>query len=150
MAFCLGQSASPIRYHFGNGVGSTMLGSGHHINNYGPWIVDSDCGRLLRRLVDECNTSGEKGKQGGYVIDPCGEWRSDPGYWQTDCKACRDAWYITYSQVCQSYGDGAPAFECFLQAAQNAWNACIANSNCGLGSGLGPNGDNCDVGDNAY
>ena len=44
------------------------------------FTVDANCYRLLRLPTDSCNTSGENGKQGGYVTDPCGRWTMDPNY----------------------------------------------------------------------
>jgi len=63
------------RYEWG---GFTILVSGRAINGCS-WVIDANCYRLLRKPLDECNTSGENGKQGGYVTDICGEWRYDPG-----------------------------------------------------------------------
>ena len=37
-----------------------------------------DCHHILRRQVDECNTKGVNGKQGGFVIDNCASWLVDP------------------------------------------------------------------------
>ncbi|KAG6541493.1 hypothetical protein Mapa_017090 [Marchantia paleacea] len=39
---------------------------------------ENECGRLLRRPTDECNTGGENGKQGGYVQDDCRKFKMDP------------------------------------------------------------------------
>lgn len=36
------------------------------------------CKRVLRRAVDECDTSGENDKQGGTVESDCAFWRIDP------------------------------------------------------------------------
>ncbi|RDB27144.1 hypothetical protein Hypma_004599 [Hypsizygus marmoreus] len=64
-----------LRYYWGS---FTILLSAQAINGCS-WSVDGDCHRLLRKPLDECNTSGENGKQGGYVTDVCGQWRYDPG-----------------------------------------------------------------------
>ncbi|KIJ25528.1 hypothetical protein M422DRAFT_273524 [Sphaerobolus stellatus SS14] len=69
-----GQSVS-MRYNFG---ALTILVSGAAINGCN-FVVDGNCNRLLRKPLDECNTSGENGKQGGIVTDLCGQWRYDPG-----------------------------------------------------------------------
>ncbi|OCK73889.1 glycoside hydrolase family 18 protein, partial [Lepidopterella palustris CBS 459.81] len=37
------------------------------------------CGKMLRRLVDECNTNDVKYKQGGTLEDNCSLWTMDPG-----------------------------------------------------------------------
>ncbi|KAG6913789.1 hypothetical protein DXG01_004313 [Tephrocybe rancida] len=85
------------RYQYGT---ISILVSGAAINGYALWRtnsqpisdekntiphiscnfkVDNNCNRLLRLPVDKCNTGGENGKQGGYVTDLCGQWRTDPG-----------------------------------------------------------------------
>ncbi|KAG6907035.1 hypothetical protein DXG01_010838 [Tephrocybe rancida] len=61
------------RYNYGT---FTVLVSGAAINGF---TVDGNCNRLLRLPVDKCNTGGVNGKQGGYVTDLCGQWRTDPG-----------------------------------------------------------------------
>ncbi|KAF9052040.1 hypothetical protein BJ165DRAFT_1524913 [Panaeolus papilionaceus] len=43
------------------------------------WTVDSNCNRLLRYPLDNCNTGTTVAKQGGYVTDRCGIWGIDPG-----------------------------------------------------------------------
>ncbi|KAJ8095893.1 hypothetical protein PM082_022793 [Marasmius tenuissimus] len=43
------------------------------------FTIDGNCNRLLRLPVDQCNTGGENGKQGGVMTDPCGQWTADPG-----------------------------------------------------------------------
>ncbi|KAJ6559992.1 hypothetical protein B0H19DRAFT_1260659 [Mycena capillaripes] len=72
------------RYDYGT---FTVLVSGAAINGFighseyssCSWVVDGNCNRLLREPVDQCNTSGENGKQGGVETDLCGQWRTDPG-----------------------------------------------------------------------
>ncbi|KAJ7314299.1 hypothetical protein DFH08DRAFT_821655 [Mycena albidolilacea] len=44
-----------------------------------PAVPYGNCGRLLRLPVDQCDTSGENGKHGGFETDACGQWRVDPG-----------------------------------------------------------------------
>ncbi|KAJ7830276.1 hypothetical protein B0H13DRAFT_2372047 [Mycena leptocephala] len=63
------------RYNYGT---FTVLVSGEAINGCNV-VIDGNCNRLLREPVDQCNTSGENGKQGGYETDLCGQWRTDPG-----------------------------------------------------------------------
>ncbi|KIJ34466.1 hypothetical protein M422DRAFT_263429 [Sphaerobolus stellatus SS14] len=63
------------RYGFGS---FTILPSGAAINGCN-FVIDGNCNRLLRKPLDECNTSGENGKQGGIVANLCGQWRYDPG-----------------------------------------------------------------------
>ncbi|KAF8960455.1 hypothetical protein BDZ97DRAFT_1833766 [Flammula alnicola] len=63
------------RYDYGT---FTVLVSGEAINGC-TFTVDGNCNRLLREPVDQCNTSGENGKQGGFETDLCGQWRTDPG-----------------------------------------------------------------------
>ncbi|KAG6826856.1 hypothetical protein H0H92_014151 [Tricholoma furcatifolium] len=63
------------RYNYGT---FTVLVSGSAING-GSFIVDGNCNRLLRLPVDQCNTGGVNGKQGGYETDLFGMWRTDPG-----------------------------------------------------------------------
>ncbi|KAH7137509.1 hypothetical protein B0J13DRAFT_528145 [Dactylonectria estremocensis] len=38
----------------------------------------SDCGRVLRRLIDECDTSSTQNKQGGRLSSNYADWRFDP------------------------------------------------------------------------
>ncbi|KAJ6472903.1 hypothetical protein C8R47DRAFT_1221637 [Mycena vitilis] len=64
------------RYNYGT---FTVYVSGEAINNCGGFTIDGNCNRLLREPVDQCNTSGVNGKQGGYETDLCGQWRTDPG-----------------------------------------------------------------------
>ncbi|KAJ7920183.1 hypothetical protein B0H13DRAFT_2425645 [Mycena leptocephala] len=63
------------RYDYGT---FTVLVSGEAINGCN-FVIDGNCNRLLREPVDQCNTGGENGKQGGYETDLCGQWRTDPG-----------------------------------------------------------------------
>ncbi|KAJ7920187.1 hypothetical protein B0H13DRAFT_2425661 [Mycena leptocephala] len=63
------------RYDYGT---FTVLVSGEAINGCN-FVIDGNCNRLLRELVDQCNTGGENGKQGGYETDLCGQWLTDPG-----------------------------------------------------------------------
>jgi len=63
------------RYNYGT---FTVLVSGEAINGCS-FTVDGNCNRLLREPVDQCNTGGVNGKQGGYETDLCGQWRTDPG-----------------------------------------------------------------------
>ncbi|KAG2014097.1 hypothetical protein CC2G_010943 [Coprinopsis cinerea AmutBmut pab1-1] len=134
-----------IRYTFGNQVPQSFLTSLKPINNCGGFTVDHNCGRLLRMPVDQCNTSGENGKQGGYMTDPCGTWRSDPGTWQSDCNWCRNTFYKELARPCWSMPSGAVE-SCLQIAFINAQQACIDNGYCCLGSGLGPHRDNCNIG----
>ncbi|KAJ6619422.1 hypothetical protein B0H10DRAFT_2026554 [Mycena sp. CBHHK59/15] len=55
-----------------------VLVSGEAINGCS-FVIDGNCNRLLREPVDQCNTGGVNGKQGGYETDLCGQWRTDPG-----------------------------------------------------------------------
>lgn len=42
---------------------------------------DQECGRILRRILDECDTvSGTARKQGGTLTNNCAVWRFDPGF----------------------------------------------------------------------
>jgi len=63
------------RYNYGS---FTVLVSGASVNGCS-FIVDGNCNRLLREPVDQCNTDGVNGKQGGFETDLCGQWRIDPG-----------------------------------------------------------------------
>ncbi|KAG6914933.1 hypothetical protein DXG01_014369 [Tephrocybe rancida] len=63
------------RYNYGT---FTVLVSGAAINGCS-FTVDGNCNRLLREPVDQCNTGGVNGKQGGFETDLCGQWRTDPG-----------------------------------------------------------------------
>ncbi|KAJ6615008.1 hypothetical protein B0H10DRAFT_2191250 [Mycena sp. CBHHK59/15] len=63
------------RYNYGT---FTVLVSGEAINGCS-FVIDGNCNRLLREPVDQCNTGGVNGKQGGYETDLCGQWRTDPG-----------------------------------------------------------------------
>ncbi|KAH8832497.1 hypothetical protein DL96DRAFT_1704559 [Flagelloscypha sp. PMI_526] len=132
------------RYKFGNEVTQHMLISLKPINNCGGFTVDDNCGRLLRLPIDKCNTKGENGKQGGYETDPCGEWRADPGTWQTDCTGCFNIFYKELSRPCFSLPDVA-AEACLGAAAVNAQKACHDNGACCPGSGLGREHDNCEI-----
>ncbi|KAJ4261803.1 hypothetical protein NW757_000075 [Fusarium falciforme] len=38
----------------------------------------SECGRILRRMSDECDTSSTQLKQGGKLSSNCADWRFDP------------------------------------------------------------------------
>ncbi|EAU82431.1 hypothetical protein CC1G_08182 [Coprinopsis cinerea okayama7 len=138
-----------IRYTFGNEVPQSFLTSLKPINNCGGFTVDHNCGRLLRLPVDQCNTGGENGKQGGYMTDPCGTWRSDPGRWQSDCPWCRNQFYRDLSRPCSVLPPIA-AETCYATAMINARQACIDNGQCCLGSGLGPEHNNCNTGPNDY
>ncbi|KAH6994560.1 hypothetical protein EDB82DRAFT_556830 [Fusarium venenatum] len=40
----------------------------------------SECGRNLRRMIDECDTSDTRYKQGGTMTSNCAIWRFDPMY----------------------------------------------------------------------
>ncbi|KAF8226128.1 hypothetical protein L208DRAFT_1407509 [Tricholoma matsutake] len=63
------------RYNYG---AFTVLVSAEAINGCA-FTVDGNCNRLLREPVDQCNTGGVNGKQGGFEADLCGQWRTDPG-----------------------------------------------------------------------
>lgn len=55
-----------------NGCRFTMGGKG----------ANQECGRILRRIIDECDTSSTQHKQGGTVESNCASWRFDPNlYW---------------------------------------------------------------------
>lgn len=55
-----------------NGCKWTMEGSG----------ANQECGRILRRAVDECDQSSTEFKQGGNVESNCAKWHIDPNaYW---------------------------------------------------------------------
>ncbi|KAJ8095890.1 hypothetical protein PM082_022790 [Marasmius tenuissimus] len=44
------------------------------------FTIDGEYNGLLHQPVQyRCNTSGESGKQGGVMTDPCGQWIADPG-----------------------------------------------------------------------
>ncbi|KAH8831142.1 hypothetical protein DL96DRAFT_809721 [Flagelloscypha sp. PMI_526] len=62
-----------VRYY----TGITVYVSGKAINGCN-WIIDSNCYRLLHNIAGTCS-SGTGRSQGGFSIDPCGEWRVDPG-----------------------------------------------------------------------
>ncbi|KAF7558106.1 hypothetical protein G7Z17_g84 [Cylindrodendrum hubeiense] len=51
-----------------NGCRFTMGGKG----------AKSECGRILRRMIDECDTSSTQFKQGGKLSSNCADWRFDP------------------------------------------------------------------------
>jgi hypothetical protein len=44
----------------------------------GGGCAGSECGRILRRAIDECNQSSTQWKQGGCVTSNCAEWVFDP------------------------------------------------------------------------
>ncbi|KAF8206891.1 hypothetical protein K438DRAFT_1756231 [Mycena galopus ATCC 62051] len=69
------QAGVQARYNYGT---FTAYVSGEAINGCS-FVIDGNCNRLLRLPVDGCNTGGVNGKQGGYEIDLCGQWRTDPG-----------------------------------------------------------------------
>ncbi|KAF7307904.1 Glycosyl hydrolases family 18-domain-containing protein [Mycena kentingensis (nom. inval.)] len=56
----------------------TVLISGSAINGCN-FLIDNNCGRLLRMPLDNCNTNTVTAKQCGYETDSCGQWRVDPG-----------------------------------------------------------------------
>ncbi|RDB20744.1 hypothetical protein Hypma_012109 [Hypsizygus marmoreus] len=64
-----------FRYDWGS---FTILISGQAVNGCS-FTIDNNCNRLLRKPLDECNTGGENGKQGGFESDICSTWRFDPG-----------------------------------------------------------------------
>lgn len=37
-----------------------------------------ECGRILRRIIDECDTSSTQFKQGGTLSSNCADWSFDP------------------------------------------------------------------------
>lgn len=41
---------------------------------------DQNCGRILREIIDRCDTSSTRYKKGGTVTDNCAIWRFDPGF----------------------------------------------------------------------
>jgi chitinase len=41
-------------------------------------INRDECGRIMRRILDECDTTSTRFKQGGTVEDNCATWRLDP------------------------------------------------------------------------
>jgi hypothetical protein len=43
----------------------------------GPGVTD-DYGRIFREVIDKCDTSSTKYKQGGMVTSNCAVWRIDP------------------------------------------------------------------------
>ncbi|RDB20639.1 hypothetical protein Hypma_012105 [Hypsizygus marmoreus] len=64
------------RYNWGS---FTILVSGEAINGCS-FKIDGNCNRLLRKPLDECNTKGVNGKQGGFVRDLCGQWSGHPTF----------------------------------------------------------------------
>lgn len=40
----------------------------------------SECGRILRRMIDECDKSDVRYKQGGTMSSNCADWRFDPNF----------------------------------------------------------------------
>lgn len=40
--------------------------------------ANQECGRVLRRIIDQCDTSSTQFKQGGTVESNCASWRFDP------------------------------------------------------------------------
>ncbi|KEY73171.1 hypothetical protein S7711_04137 [Stachybotrys chartarum IBT 7711] len=51
-----------------NGCRFTMGGNG----------AREECGRIIRSIIDECDTSSTERKQGGRVSSNCADWRFDP------------------------------------------------------------------------
>jgi hypothetical protein len=51
----------------------------------------SECGRILKRMIDECGTSDVRYKKGGTMSSNCADWKFDPnyhGWWSKDqCSA---------------------------------------------------------------
>lgn len=46
---------------------------------------ENDCGRVLRKAIDQCDTSSTKYKQGGTITSNCAVWDIDPNnYWTTN------------------------------------------------------------------
>lgn len=41
---------------------------------------DQNCGRILRMILDRCDTGSTQYKKGGTVTDNCSIWRFDPGF----------------------------------------------------------------------
>ncbi|KAF1997002.1 glycoside hydrolase family 18 protein [Amniculicola lignicola CBS 123094] len=55
-----------------NGCKFTVGGKGNN----------QECGRILRRAIDECDESSTEFKQGGTIESNCAQWRIDPNvYW---------------------------------------------------------------------
>ncbi|KAM0542646.1 hypothetical protein ACHAPJ_012678 [Fusarium lateritium] len=42
--------------------------------------LKSECGRILRRMIDECDTSDVRFKKGGTMSSNCADWKFDPNY----------------------------------------------------------------------
>ncbi|QKD48531.2 uncharacterized protein FOBCDRAFT_236188 [Fusarium oxysporum Fo47] len=42
--------------------------------------LKSECGRILRRMIDECDTSDVRYKKGGTMSSNCADWKFDPNY----------------------------------------------------------------------
>ncbi|KNB10683.1 hypothetical protein FOXG_10827 [Fusarium oxysporum f. sp. lycopersici 4287] len=40
----------------------------------------SECGRILRRMIDECDASDVRYKKGGTMSSNCADWKFDPNY----------------------------------------------------------------------
>jgi hypothetical protein len=40
--------------------------------------ANQECGRILRRAIDECDQSSTDFKQGGTIESNCAQWRIDP------------------------------------------------------------------------
>ncbi|KAM5359510.1 hypothetical protein ACJA88_015111 [Fusarium oxysporum] len=40
----------------------------------------SECGRILKRMIDECGTSDVRYKKGGTMSSNCADWKFDPNY----------------------------------------------------------------------
>lgn len=51
-----------------NGCRFTMGGKG----------ANQECGRILRKAIDQCDTSSTEFKQGGTIKSNCAGWRIDP------------------------------------------------------------------------
>ena len=44
--------------------------------------ANQECGRILRRAIDECDQSSTEFKQGGTIESNCAKWNIDPNlYW---------------------------------------------------------------------
>jgi hypothetical protein len=40
--------------------------------------ANQECGRILRRIIDQCDTTSTEFKQGGTLESNCASWRFDP------------------------------------------------------------------------
>ncbi|XPS72969.1 Chitinase [Ascochyta lentis] len=75
-AHCMGELGCFVHIYISvtaiNGCKWKMEGSG----------ANQECGRILRRAVDECDQSSTEHKQGGTVDSNCAQWKIDPdAYW---------------------------------------------------------------------